>query len=846
VKWIHFLDADGGWKDIDCILKQVADGFEVTDAPFRFKAPLFADEEAFFESNCRWDIFEKSLITDAPFTQWLRSREATHVAGELYDLNANGRVDSVIYRNCFPALGNADLIYFVHHGRAPRLQKLVRFNVRPGGVDDVTVSFDVRFSRGCEIQEKKNGKRQKWAGNQKIKTKDSLVHKPSDVVGNRGVGMKDFFIWDSASPSVKQRIDVEYEKSGNSYILTKILPRAFLDSGTLPIWTDTTSTFYPDPHAETTTVDGYVREFTEVSNTWAQIHDDTDGDNADDSGTTVYAEASAPAASNDFRITRMFILFDTSSIPDGDSIASANVQLYVLSKSDQSNDAYGYGTIVGNVTPASNTSIQVADYDQCGSISNPTKMSSDVDITNMTTSAYNTFTMNSTGRSNISLTGITKWGFRLGHDIENVAPAGTKENQVDCSSADTSGTSQDPKLTVDHGTPPTAPSGLSVASADNSQTLTVSWTDNSSDETGFEVERSNDGVGGWSLINTTSAGATSYADNLGAWSTQRYYRVRAVNSYGNSAYTSVGNAKTAPQAPTAGTCTATSNSNNLTVTWTDNSSDESSFRIERSNDGVSGWSEINSVSAGVQTFTDSTIGARDTTRYYRVRAKRDSDTRYSGYTANMNATTAPADPSSLAVSPGTGGTTASISWTDNSTTESTFSIERMIANGSFSQITTSTTSPYADSGLTQEAKYSYRVRAYRASDGIYSGYTATVTKTMAAAAPTSCRALPSNDVTGAVKVVVMWDKNSLRETGFLVEKSLDNNSWSTAGTSAAGETQYEVSSLTVNTTYYFRVSAVGPDVNSTTAASGSIKTSMTSANALELAFLKKVNSFPKQ
>jgi len=53
---------------------------------------------------------------------------------------------------------------------------------------------------------------------------------------------------------------------------------------------------------------------------------------------------------------------------------------------------------------------------------------------------------------------------------------------------------------------------------------------------------------------------------------------------------------------------------------------------------VSGWTEIATVGAGVTGYSDTWLSC-DTTYYYRVRAYRDSDGRYSGYSNIADETT---------------------------------------------------------------------------------------------------------------------------------------------------------------------------------------------------------------
>jgi hypothetical protein len=90
--------------------------------------------------------------------------------------------------------------------------------------------------------------------------------------------------------------------------------------------------------------------------------------------------------------------------------------------------------------------------------------------------------------------------------------------------------------------PPNAPDNLSANAVSSSQ-INLSWNDNSADETGFDVERSLDGVN-FTLLTTTGADTTSYSDTGLAESTIYYYRVLAYNANGSSAYSATSSATT--------------------------------------------------------------------------------------------------------------------------------------------------------------------------------------------------------------------------------------------------------------------------------------------------------------
>jgi hypothetical protein len=81
-------------------------------------------------------------------------------------------------------------------------------------------------------------------------------------------------------------------------------------------------------------------------------------------------------------------------------------------------------------------------------------------------------------------------------------------------------------------TPPAAPDHL-IASAISPTTVSLTWHDNASNETGFVIERRAAG-GAWSAIATTGANVTSYTDATASPATDYTYRVHATNGAGDS------------------------------------------------------------------------------------------------------------------------------------------------------------------------------------------------------------------------------------------------------------------------------------------------------------------------
>lgn len=90
--------------------------------------------------------------------------------------------------------------------------------------------------------------------------------------------------------------------------------------------------------------------------------------------------------------------------------------------------------------------------------------------------------------------------------------------------------------------PPATPSNL-TATAVSGTRINLAWTDNSNNELGFRIERSLNGTT-FAEIATVGPNATSYPNTGLKKNTLYYYRVRAYNADGNSAYSNLASART--------------------------------------------------------------------------------------------------------------------------------------------------------------------------------------------------------------------------------------------------------------------------------------------------------------
>jgi hypothetical protein len=123
-----------------------------------------------------------------------------------------------------------------------------------------------------------------------------------------------------------------------------------------------------------------------------------------------------------------------------------------------------------------------------------------------------------------------------------------------------------------------------AATATSSTQAVVRWLDNSSNETGFKIERatSADFTQNLTLVTTTVANATSYTDTGLTAGTTYYYRVRATNSSGDATNSNTATVlmPTIPATPT-GLGTTIISPTEVDLSWTDNSNNETFYVVER-------------------------------------------------------------------------------------------------------------------------------------------------------------------------------------------------------------------------------------------------------------------------
>ena len=92
-------------------------------------------------------------------------------------------------------------------------------------------------------------------------------------------------------------------------------------------------------------------------------------------------------------------------------------------------------------------------------------------------------------------------------------------------------------------TAPTAPSQLTAAPSSSTQ-ITLSWKDNSGNESGFKILRASQAGGPFSQVGLTGANITTFTDGSLAPETDYFYEIVATNNVGDSAPTNVADGTT--------------------------------------------------------------------------------------------------------------------------------------------------------------------------------------------------------------------------------------------------------------------------------------------------------------
>jgi len=164
--------------------------------------------------------------------------------------------------------------------------------------------------------------------------------------------------------------------------------------------------------------------------------------------------------------------------------------------------------------------------------------------------------------------------------------------------------------------PPAAPSGLTVTPASGTQ-MNLSWTDNATNEGGFKIERKTGSGGTYAQVGVTGANLTTFSDSALSGGLDYYYRVRATNAAGDSAYSAEAHALTpVPPATPVNTVVTLVTSTQVNLSWTDLADNETGYKVLRKSGLASTFSEIASLPPNSTSYNNTGLSPGVTYDYH--------------------------------------------------------------------------------------------------------------------------------------------------------------------------------------------------------------------------------------
>lgn len=208
----------------------------------------------------------------------------------------------------------------------------------------------------------------------------------------------------------------------------------------------TTTTIFPNPDPESTSVDGYVWN-NPGGGSWSSLVTAGSGTGAGPSSSFLSAGISSGNTTDSWALnTRFYFLFDTSSIPDGNTISSSTLSVWINAKGDSLGITPSIN--VYSSSPASSTNLVNADYSAVGSTTYSTSKS----YSSVVTGAYANFALNANGIAAIDKAGVSKFSIRNNYDVTATAPvwSSSLNSFFTFFFAERTGTTNDPMLVVEH------------------------------------------------------------------------------------------------------------------------------------------------------------------------------------------------------------------------------------------------------------------------------------------------------------------------------------------------------------------------------------------------------------
>lgn len=332
----------------------------------------------------------------------------------------------------------------------------------------------------------------------------------------------------------------------------------------------------------------------------------------------------------------------------------------------------------------------------------------------------------------------------------------------------------------------------------NISTIKLSWTDNSTGEEGFRIEK-RVAIGSWEVVHTASEDSTSWTDLFAEVGEVLQYRISSFKGSQASALV-YSEGFNNPFPPPSNLRLSQLDLNTIRLDWTDNSLGEEGFKIDK-RDSTGNWQyDIVSLGPNTESWIDTPTDIYDTLAY-RIKAFKGTATSNTSEATISDITFPP--PSGLTVTR-EGLTRLRFDWTDNSVGEDLFIIDKQIDSEnwiiSYGTVSADVVT-WTDSLANVDHELWYRIYAKAGSNFSNYAVSEVIDNSIPAPSNLQCEKLSISSIR------LTWTDNSIDEHGFIIDKFV-NGAWDTDYAQVGrNSTQWTDISAEINRDIVYRIKA---------------------------------------
>ena len=258
-----------------------------------------------------------------------------------------------------------------------------------------------------------------------------------------------------------------------------------------------------------------------------------------------------------------------------------------------------------------------------------------------------------------------------------------------------------------------------------------------------------------------------------------------------------------PTAPARLTATAATGPLQVNLTWSDNSSEETAYRVYRKV-GDGSYTDYADLAAGATSFRDMRV-VPGATYSYKVAAYSDTvGLSRPSLPAAATTAAAPAAPTELAATPVRGSLKIDVTWQDNSTDESAYYLYRRVGDGAWSYRARvgANVRSFRDTG-TAGATYTYRVRVYK--NGVSYSFFSNEDEATLPRIPGAPSGLTATAGAAPRRVDLAWSDNSDDELFFIIYRKVGDEAYAYYTRVGADATAFRDTGVAAGTKYTYQV-----------------------------------------